>query len=323
MLIQKVIKLTFFFAFQEETGCQRDIPGCVRSIFPKGDSQQSGLTLCFSLDMLPIDLRRPSASSLLVEASSTQEMTIQHHKKLILVLMKLCLTRTNSFLATLFGINGTTCSHIVNTWIPFLARELKSLVFWPDRISITNMLPKDLGAKYPLLQCTLDCTEVLIQRPRQVQAQTWCDYKKHNTAKYLVAIAPNGMISFLSKGSGGRTPDKHIVRESGFLDLVDPGDVILADRGFTVQVELLQRHAKLEIPPHSSGWEQQMADAVGKTKKIANACIHVERAIGRMKWFAILRNTVPISLVPIMDDIVLVGENYIGLHLFYPIHYLF
>ena len=77
------------------------------------------------------------------------------------------------------------------------------------------------------------------------------------------------MISFLSVGWGGRTSNKRIVSESGFPDLVDPGDVILADRGFTVNSELLMRHAKLEIPPPSSGLEQQTAEDVAKTKKVA------------------------------------------------------
>ena len=229
-------------------------------------------------------------------------------EELVLVLMKLRLGLTNDFLCDLFDVGKGTCSQIINTWVRFLSRELRPLVFWPDRITITKMLPTQLAAKYPSLRCTLDCTEVFIERPRHMELQslTWSDYKKHNTAKYLIGIAPNGMISFLSVGWGGRTSDKRIVNESGFLDLVDPGDVILADRGFTINSELLMRHAKLEIPPPSSGWEQQTAEDVAKTKKVANARIHVERAIGRMKWFVILKNTVPINLVPILDDIVLV-----------------
>ena len=138
----------------------------------------------------------------------------------------------------------------------------------------------------------------------QLQAQTWSDYKKHNTVKYLVAIAPNGMITFLSDGWGGRTSDKHIVCESGFLNLLDPGDVVLADRGFTIINELLEKQAKLEIPPPSSGWNQQNTEDVARTKKIANARIHMERTIGRIKWFTILKNTVPITLLPNIDDIV-------------------
>ncbi len=179
------------------------------------------------------------------------------------------------------------------------------MLFWPDRFTVRRMLPREMLLKYPALRCTLDCTEIFIERPRnmELQALTWSDYKKHNTAKYLIAIAPNGMITFLSGGWGGRTSDKHIVVHSGFLDLIDPGDVVLADRGFTIASELLMRGAKLEIPPPSSGCEQQTASDVGRTKKITNTRIHVERAIGRLKWFGILKNTLPITLIPVLDDI--------------------
>ena len=87
-------------------------------------------------------------------------------------------------------------------------------------------------------------------------------------AKYLISIAPNDMISFISVGWGGRTSDKRIVNESGFLDQVDPRDFILAECGFTINSELLMHHAKREIPHPSSGWEQQTED-VAKTKKVA------------------------------------------------------
>ena len=121
-----------------------------------------------------------------------------------------------------------------------------------------------------------------------------------------MAIAPNGMITFVSKGWGGRTSDRHIVLNSQFLDLIDPGDVVLADRGFSIAGDLLQRHARLEIPPPSSGWEQHIADDVNKTKRIANTRIHVERAIGRLKIFRLLTTTIPVQLVALMDDIVII-----------------
>jgi len=39
----------------------------------------------------------------------------------------------------------------------------------------------------------MDCTEIFIERPRnmELQASTWSDYKKHNTAKYLFGLATN------------------------------------------------------------------------------------------------------------------------------------
>ena len=156
---------------------------------------------------------------------------------------------------------------------------------------------------------TIDCTEVFIERPRhlELQAQTWSDYKKHNTVKVLVGIAPNGAISFLSKAWEGRASDKKITCESGLLDHLDHGDLVMADRGFPIQEELLLRGATLLNPPPSSGKEQQTRAEVQKTKAVTNARIHVERAIGRMNRFALLTGTLPITLVPLVDDIFVVS----------------
>ena len=63
------------------------------------------------------------------------------------------------------------------------------------------------------------------------------------------------------------------------------------------------RGATLEVPPPSSELEQMSQDKVIVTKKIAYAQIHVEQAIGRMRVFSILKKTLPITLVPIIDDI--------------------
>ena len=84
----------------------------------------------------------------------------------------------------------------------------------------------------------------------------------------------HGMISFLSEAWGDRVSDQHIIRESGFLDLLEPTDLIMADRGFTIKEDLMVRWATLEIPPPSSGLEQMSdRDNVIATKKIAlNTC---------------------------------------------------
>ena len=116
----------------------------------------------------------------------------------------------------------------------------------PNLLAIKNMvrdtLPKTLqGTKYKNLRCTIDCTEVFIERPRHLatQAVTWSDYKHHNTVKFLVGIAPNGHISFLSAAWGGRASNQMITRESGFYTLLKRDDLILADRGFPIREDLM------------------------------------------------------------------------------------
>jgi hypothetical protein len=228
-------------------------------------------------------------------------------EEMLLVLMKLRLNVINELLGDMFDVSSSTVSHIFNTYLKLLSSLLQPLIFWPAKEKIREHLPKDM-APYPHLRATLDCTEVFIERPRhlELQAQTWSDYKQHNTVKVLVGISPNGAITFLSKAWGGRTSDKKITAESGFLDLLDNGDLVMADRGFPIQEDLLLHGAKLLIPPPSSGIEQMTRTDVLKTKAVANARIHVERAIGRMKRYSILTGTLPISMVPLIDDIFIV-----------------
>lgn len=234
--------------------------------------------------------------------------TLSVKDEFILTLMKLRLGLTTTFLADIFGISLGTCSSIFNTWVKFLARELKSLIFWPTKEQVRTYIPQKLRTKYPQLRCTIDCSETFINRPKDLKLQscTWSDYKHHNTVKYLVAISPDGLITFLSPSFGGRTTDRYIVQNSGFLDLIEAYDLVLADRGFTIREDLMFRQAYLEIPPPSSGLDQMSTQNVLKTKKIANARIHVERAINRIKWFKILSTTLPVTLIPLFDDILIV-----------------
>ncbi|KAJ8049210.1 hypothetical protein HOLleu_01842 [Holothuria leucospilota] len=234
-------------------------------------------------------------------------------QEFIFVLMKLRMALTITFLASLFLISTGTASSIFNTWIKFLSTELRPLIFWPDKEQVLKCIPGSLKSKYPNLRCTVDCSEILIGRPRnlELQALTWSEYKHHNTVKFLIAIAPNGMVSFLSKAWGGRASDVLITKESVFYNLIDPCDTILADKGFTIKEELLLRKAFLEIPPPSKMLLKPKKKK--KKKKIANARIHVERAIGRMKWFRILKDTLPITVLPVIDDIIVVFAALVNL----------
>ena len=47
----------------------------------------------------------------------------------------------------------------------------------------------------------IDCFEVFIDRPTNLmaRAQTFSNYKHHNTAKILIGITPQGTISFVSE----------------------------------------------------------------------------------------------------------------------------
>ena len=58
-------------------------------------------------------------------------------------------------------------------------------------------------SKYKNFTAMIDCTEIYIERPLNLQAraQISYNYKNTNTMKYLIAITPVGAVSFLSRES--------------------------------------------------------------------------------------------------------------------------
>ena len=108
------------------------------------------------------------------------------------------------------------------------------------------------------------------------------------------------MISFISKGYGGRISDKEITLQCGFLSLVDPTDTYLIDRGFQreVQEAFAIKGAKVITPAFTHGKTQMSAKDVETSRKIYNVRIHVDRVIGLLKnKYLILKGPLPVITV--------------------------
>ncbi|XP_026096982.1 uncharacterized protein LOC113068416 isoform X2 [Carassius auratus] len=136
------------------------------------------------------------------------------------------------------------------------------------------------------------------------RAQSFSHYKGTHTMKYLIGITPQGLISFISKGWGGRASDKHITENCGLLNKLLPGDVVLADRGFNIKDSVGMMCAEVKIPAFTKRRCQLDAKDVEDTRAIAHLRIHVERVIGSLRnKYTLLHNTIPISLLlPCKDE---------------------
>ena len=137
------------------------------------------------------------------------------------------------------------------TWVDLLFSRLNQLPIWATRETVNQTMPESFKYDYPYTRIILDCTEIFIEKPScfRVQAETYSTYKSHNTAKGLVGIAPNGAVTFISDLYGGHVSDCKIVIASGILDMLEPHDSVMADRGFEIQDLLVPRKVSLNIPP--------------------------------------------------------------------------
>ena len=156
-----------------------------------------------------------------------------------------------------------------------------------------------------------------MERPSNLlaRAQTFSSYKHHNTVKYLIGITPQGTVSFISEGWGGRVSDKNLTENCGLIDHLLPGDAILADCGFDIQDSVAIYAIQVKIPSFTKGKSQLTGIDVDQTQRVANIRNHVERVIGLLRQkYSILSDTQPIDVVltkdenepPLLDKIVTV-----------------
>ena len=78
--------------------------------------------------------------------------------------------------------------------------------------------------------------------------QTFPTYKHHSTVKCFISIAPQGVVTYISKAWGGRTSDKYITENSGIFNNLQPGDVILVDRDSCIEESVTIYYAEVNIP---------------------------------------------------------------------------
>uniref|UniRef100_A0A8C4GJR4 DDE Tnp4 domain-containing protein n=1 Tax=Dicentrarchus labrax TaxID=13489 RepID=A0A8C4GJR4_DICLA len=224
----------------------------------------------------------------------TPKQSLKPAQELLLTLMKLCLNLSEEFLGYLFGIHQSTVSRVFHRWIHVMASRLHPLILWPEREDLRRSLPMCFRKFFKNCVSIIDCFEVFIERPSDLKAraQTWSNYIQHNTIKFLISITPQGSISFMSKAWGGRVTDKHLTEHSGFLDKLLPGDLVLADRGFTIEDSV------------GLFWKKQLSrKEIESAREISRVRIHIERVIGMLRQkYTILGSTLPVSLIRVEQN---------------------
>ena len=98
--------------------------------------------------------------------------------------------------------------------------------------------------------------------------------------KFLVGLHPRGFINFVSYGFPGKITDNMLTEMSGFLKTLEPGDGVMADKGFLIDLMLAERGCMLYTPPRCvSGRSQQQPDHTTLTSYVAQKRIHIGEAL--------------------------------------------
>uniref|UniRef100_UPI00358E2535 uncharacterized protein n=1 Tax=Myxine glutinosa TaxID=7769 RepID=UPI00358E2535 len=245
--------------------------------------------------------------------------SLSKFQQLMLCLMKLRFNLPVLVLADMFRVSTTIVSRTFRSVIDVMYLRMQPLVVWPERDCLHYTMPlqfkKYFGNKIAVI---IDCFEVFVEKPSSLQshAQTFSMNKHQNAVKYLVGIAPQGAVTFVSKGWGGQVSDKHLIENCALLDKLIHGDVILADMGFNIKNGAVLHCADAIIPAFAKEKFPLSPLEVETTGKTVHARTHVERVIGHLRQkYTILSSTVPIDClltneeetVTTLDKMVFVG----------------
>ena len=216
----------------------------------------------------------------------------------------------------LFNVSATVISQIFKTWLAFLRAKFKDI---EDRctVELKNLPRPPKAFRNKLLRNTrfsMDCTEFKCESTKNYREQgnNWSDYKKNTTKKVLIMVSPNGHLQRISPVAQGSMSDREIFKKSGFNELLQPGDTLLADRGFNIEDLTLMRGAKLVIPPFLNKRKRFTYRELVQSKLITRARIHVERFNQRLKLYRFISDIITHHKLDIIDDAIYVCANLVN-----------
>nr|XP_046260298.1 uncharacterized protein LOC124067195 [Scatophagus argus] len=218
-----------------------------------------------------------------------KNVKLSKFQQLLLTLMRLRLDLRNQDLAYRFGVKVGTVTRTVHQMVSIMSSTLvPTAVFWPSRAELRKNLPAALRASHPDCAVIIDCFTVPFEEPvsrgnQQQQQQRVVPNSQgvgtsYNVLKYLIGVAPQGVVTFVSRGVLGNVSDKSLAEGCGLLCKLLPGDVVLASRDLDIADSVAARGALFKIAGSSEG--SPPADTSSETASVQR---HVDRVISMVK----------------------------------------
>jgi DDE superfamily endonuclease/Helix-turn-helix of DDE superfamily endonuclease len=260
----------------------------------------------------------------------TKRLLLDVKERIVMTLIVIRHGIQYNLLSTLFGVAQSTISRHFHTTLLSLSEGLHSLIYWPTDEENIKSMPVYFIGHFEDTKVVLDCTECKIEMFKclKCRIESYSNYKSSHTAKYLLGVTPCGTFSYVSRGYPGRASDKYIFNKENVAALLAPGvDAVMIDKGFSIETELANagnyrfsdRKTKVSIkiivfsgakmyrPPFLRGKTQFSKEEAEENVRIAAARVHVERAIQRVKQFKLLKGTVGLNHLGVLDHIMVVS----------------
>ena len=160
-----------------------------------------------------------------------KEMKLSSKNEFLLAIMKLRLGIQTMDLAIRFNVSEGSCSNIFLSCLRAMVDYVKAFVFVHNLETVLATSP-DRFRCFKNLIGFIGYTEVFIETPKslELQSATCSEYKHYNTVKFLVFVAPDSSVIYVSEGYTGRVSDEAWTKDSVFLDEIPPFCSIMTDK---------------------------------------------------------------------------------------------
>ncbi|KAA0713910.1 hypothetical protein E1301_Tti009989 [Triplophysa tibetana] len=301
---------------QEDAGTQTECPLCMHKCVEINslldEKRQSGCDLCQMSEVffggdddqvqyytgLPNLGTFTALLHFLVPLMPDKMKLLIPFQMLLLTFMRLRLDLRGQHLAHHFHVSPTTANSIFEETVVFLYTNLKHSIVWPDRDTLCKIMPSQFVESFGRrVAVIIDCFKILTGKPSNLNSngKMFSRYTLNQTIKYLIGITLKGSVCFISKGWSGYRNDKHITQNSGLLENLLPGDIVLDSRGFDKK-NVGKLCTGVRLPALTNDSCQPTFKDIELTSKMANH-IPVEGAIKNVcQQYKILTGTIPIDM---------------------------
>ena len=202
-------------------------------------------------------------------------------------LTKIRLDLHNDVLSRLFGLSrntmGLLCDGSLGVLDAHFASVVASNAVPQSQVAVWSDTPEALKASYGTpYRFAIDATEFPIYHPEdpELAYYSWSNYKHRYTHKINLGIGPNGRVQWVGKMYLGRTTDGDAIKRDELLNVLDEGDVILADKGYDAlpMAFAAEKKVHLRMPDFKPGADlPKPRESHGRSAALSGARIHVER----------------------------------------------
>ena len=195
-----------------------------------------------------------------------------------------------------------TISRVFVAWAVFLSTLFECLDLSPLPGFVDAFLPKVFrDAGFAETEALGDATETWIAQSENFDVNniTFSNYKNHTTGKTAVWIYPHGGLLCCSETYPGTITDHDITEQSGVLDKVNKGKLVLTDKGFDIVELCLKKGILHNRPPMKFDLQYEQTD-ISRNFDIATLRIYNENYIGRIRDWTILNSCWPMTRIDIL-----------------------